>query len=642
MPASASPTGPAIKTTQAPAAGLVGGVFNDNVTNAGPISATPTPTLHDALPIYEECKGTPAAEDSIAVTNGNATYETPKGATLGSVGTYYWVRSEERRVGKEGRKSGWEAEPVEVTPAGPAIKTTQAPAAGLVGGVFKDKATISGLFGATPGGTITWKLYESEEGKGTPAAEDSIAVTNGNATYETPKGATLGSVGTYYWVRSEERRVGKEGRKSGWEAEPVEVTPAGPAIKTTQAPAAGLVGGVFKDKATISGLFGATPGGTITWKLYESEEGKGTPAAEDSIAVTNGNATYETPKGATLGSVGTYYWVRSEERRVGKEGRKSGWEAEPVEVTPAGPAIKTTQAPAAGLVGGVFKDKATISGLFGATPGGTITWKLYESEEGKGTPAAEDSIAVTNGNATYETPKGATLGSVGTYYWVRSEERRVGKEGRKSGWEAEPVEVTPAGPAIKTTQAPAAGLVGGVFKDKATISGLFGATPGGTITWKLYESEEGKGTPAAEDSIAVTNGNATYETPKGATLGSVGTYYWVASYSGDHNNSATKSGCEAEPVEVTPAGPAIKTTQAPAAGLVGGVFKDKATISGLFGATHGGTISCPPQRSSELKGTPAAEDSIAVTNGNATYETPKGATLGSVGTYYWVASYSGD
>src|SRR5260370_845639 len=69
---------------------------------------------------------------------------------------------------------------------------------------------------------------------------------------------------------------------------------------------------------------------------------------------------------------------------------------------------------------------------------------------------------------------------------------------------------------------------------------------------KLFDNKECKNTPLAEDSTAVT-GNATYETPKGATLGSVGTYYWVASYSGDHNNSAAESGCAAEPVDVTPA-----------------------------------------------------------------------------------------
>src|SRR5260370_27590193 len=68
---------------------------------------------------------------------------------------------------------------------------------------------------------------------------------------------------------------------------------------------------------------------------------------------------------------------------------------------------------------------------------------------------------------------------------------------------AEPVDVTPAGPAIETTQAPASGVVGGVFKDKATVSGLFGATPGGTITWKLFDNKECKNTPLAEDSITV-------------------------------------------------------------------------------------------------------------------------------------------
>src|SRR5205807_2161352 len=412
-----------------------------------------------------------------------------------------------------------------------------------VGGVFKDKATISGLFGATPGGTITWKLYENEECKGTPAAEDSIAVTNGNATYETPKGATLGSVGTYYWVASYSGDHNNSATKSGCEAEPVEVTPAGPEIGRASGREAGLVGGVVKDKATISGLFGATPGGTITWKLYENEECKGTPAAEDSIAVTNGNATYETPKGATLGSVGTYYRVASYSGDHNNSATKSGCEAEPVEVTPAGPEIGRASGREAGLVGGVVKDKATISGLFGATPGGTITWKLYENEECKGTPAAEDSIAVTNGNATYETPTGATLGSVGTYYWVASYSGDHNNSATKSGCEAEPVEVTPAGPAIKTTQAPAAGLVGGVFKDKATTSGLFGATPGSTITWKLYTNPRCEGTPAAEDGTARVTANATYETPTGAAPTSAGTYYWVASYSGDKNNVAAQSGC---------------------------------------------------------------------------------------------------
>src|SRR5437588_414051 len=161
------------------------------------------------------------------------------------------------------------------------------------------------------------------------------------------------------------------------------------------------------------------------------------------------------------------------------------------------------------------------------------------------------SIAVTNGNATYETPKGATLGSVGTYYWVASYSGDHNNSATKSGCEAEPVEVTRAEEQTTELQAHSAGVCRRLLEDKNTISGLFGATPGGTITLKLYETAHTKINPLSLHDALPIYGNATYETPKGATLGSVGTYYWVASYSGDHNNSATKSGCEAEPVEVT-------------------------------------------------------------------------------------------
>src|SRR2546422_10303827 len=63
-----------------------------------------------------------------------------------------------------------------------------------------------------------------------------------------------------------------------------------------------------------------------------------------------------------------------------------------------------------------------------------------------------------------------------------------------------------------------------------------------------------------------------------------GTYYWVASYSGDANNKEATSGCADEPVLIAQAQPAIATTQDPASGTVGESFKDKAKLSGLFGA----------------------------------------------------------
>src|SRR5207244_1398085 len=86
--------------------------------------------------------------------------------------------------------------------------------------------------------------------------------------------------------------------------------------------------------------------------------------------------------------------------------------------------------------------------------------------------------------------------------------------------------------------------------DKATVSGLFGEHPGGSVSWKLYDNSKCEGEPVASDGPVAVTANGTYETGKGAVASAAGTYYWVASYSGDHENAAAVSGCADEPVEV--------------------------------------------------------------------------------------------
>jgi hypothetical protein len=50
------------------------------------------------------------------------------------------------------------------------------------------------------------------------------------------------------------------------------------------------------------------------------------------------------------------------------------------------------------------------------------------------------------------------------------------------------------------------------------------------------------------------SGNGGYSTPAGARPAKPGTYYWVASYSGDPNNRAVSSVCAAEPIVVVDPG----------------------------------------------------------------------------------------
>src|SRR5256885_3598552 len=136
-----------------------------------------------------------------------------------------------------------------------------------------------------------------------------------------------------------------------------------------------------------------------------------------------------------------------------------------------------------------------------------------------------------------------------------------------------------------------------------------------------------------------------YATPHGASPTQAGTYYWVATYSGEANNKEAVSGCADEPVKIGPASPSIETVQDPASGTVGDSFKDTAKLSGLFGAHAGGTVSFKLFNNKTCyasEGGLIASDGPVAVDGNGEYATPHGASPTQAGTYYWVATYSGE
>src|SRR5207244_2846581 len=194
----------------------------------------------------------------------------------------------------------------------------------------------------------------------------------------------------------------------------------------------------------------------------------------------------------------------------------------------------------------------------------------------------------------YSTPQGASPTQAGTYYWVASYSVDANNKEATSGCADEPVLIAQAQPAIATTQDPASGTVGESFKDKAKLSGLFGAHAGGSVSWKLYsnkscDASEG-GVLASEGPVSV-DGDGEYSTPQGASPTQAGTYYWVASYSGDSNNKEATSGCADEPVLIAQAQPAIATTQDPASGTVGDSLSLHDALPIFFGAHAGGSVS---------------------------------------------------
>jgi uncharacterized repeat protein (TIGR01451 family) len=107
-----------------------------------------------------------------------------------------------------------------------------------------------------------------------------------------------------------------------------------------------------------------------------------------------------------------------------------------------------------------------------------------------------------------------------------------------------------ASPTIVTTQQPGSGSTGGLFKDKATMAGLVTPDGTGSITFKLYAQQNCQGAPLDTETVGNINANGDYPTPNGVALPSAGTYYWVASFSGDNFNNPASSGCNDEPVVV--------------------------------------------------------------------------------------------
>jgi hypothetical protein len=201
-------------------------------------------------------------------------------------------------------------------------------------------------------------------------------------------------------------------------------------------------------------------------------------------------------------------------------------------------------------------------------------------------------------------------------------------------------EAVPATPSLSTIASTGAPL-GGSISDSATLSG--GSSPGGTIEFDLYGPDPTTctGTPVATRTAGVDSGNGIYGSGP-VTPTAVGTYHWLATYSGDTGNAAAGPGSCSDPSEavtITLAQPGL-STNASGGVTVGGSVSDSAAVAGgssptgtvtfkLYGPADPGCGMSPVFTSSPvpLSGGTASSGSF---------------TTNLAGTYHWIASYSGD
>ncbi|TME21004.1 MAG: hypothetical protein E6I67_08860 [Chloroflexi bacterium] len=163
--------------------------------------------------------------------------------------------------------------------------------------------------------------------------------------------------------------------------------------------------------------------------------------------------------------------------------------------------------------------------------------------------------------------------------------------------------------------------------------------------------------PAFTSSAVTVSGNGTYSSGNFIPT-TAGTYYWIATYTGDPPNTSgpvsTTCGDTGETSVVNPVTPTLTTT-ATVSVTVGSPIDDTAHLGGTTTKPNGtpatGTITFslygPSNTATCIT---AIEQSVVNVSGNGDYSASAGAlsgTLGSLtpsqlGTYYWIAVYSGD
>lgn len=411
--------------------------------------------------------------------------------------------------------------------------------------------------------------------------------------------------------------------------------PATPTISTT-ASGAVPIGGKISDSAVLAG--GNAPTGTITFKVFGPNNAtcSGSGASTSTVSVA-GNGTY-TSAPVTVTKAGTYRYTASYGGDANNNAVSEGCNGdnESVTVTSVKPTL-TTHASADVTLGKSISDTAVLAG--GNAPTGSITFKAYGPDDANCTgTAAASSTKTVSGNASY-TSATFTPKTAGVYRYIAtySGDGSNASVADSCGAANESVTVSKVQPTMSASSSPATIQLGHTVSDTVVISG--GTAPTGTITAKLYGPNVSSctGTPAMTSTVTVT-GNGTYHT-QSYQPSTVGSYQYVASYSGDKNNAAatTTCGASSQQVVVSQVDSALSLTLSALSTHYGTEQTESISVSLASSnpsASSTGTVLVIDRRSGQTVCT------IALANGNGSCNL--GATQLDVGTYTVYGSFQGN
>ena len=197
-------------------------------------------------------------------------------------------------------------------------------------------------------------------------------------------------------------------------------------------------------------------------------------------------------------------------------------------------------------------------------------------------------------------------------------------------------------PSGLTTTATASVTVGGKISDTAHLTVGDGA--GGSITFHLW-SDSGCTTEVNTGLSAISvDGPGDYNSGDYTTT-AAGTYYWTAEYSGDASNDGSSTACgdPGETSVVNKANSSIATTENLVPNDTASITPSTATGSvDFYLFKPGQTCSVANQANAVLHQSRSLSSGSATTNNASDTDTLAGSHAGAIGTWKWIASYSGN
>ena len=558
------------------------------------------------------CAGTATSTQTVTLAGGFVPNSSSQGPL--AAGTYSFDATYN---GDSNYNAGTNScEPFTVGPTGSTTSTTvydastNGPWSGteVTGASAYDTSTVTAINGIQPTGSSTYSFFSNGTCAGTATSTQTVTLAGGFVPNSSSQGPL--AAGTYSFDATYN---GDSNYNAGTNScEPFTVGPTGSTTSTTvydastNGPWSGteVTGASAYDTSTVIGVSGFTPTGTLTYSFFANGTCLGTAGSTQTVTLAGGIVS-DSAATAPL-AVGSYSYQATYSGDANyNPSPTSGCET--FRVKTATPGVTTTVFDAAinaawtggEATGAAAYDTASVSGVSGFTPTGTVSYQFFTNFTCSGSPAPQ--TVTLSGGLVPHSPSTASLGA-GPYSFDATYSGDANyNPSPTSGCET--FRVKTATPGVTTTVFDAAinaawtggEATGAAAYDTASVSGVSGFTPTGTVTYSFFANGTCLGTAGSTQTVTLAGGIVS-DSAATAPL-AVGSYSYQATYSGDANYSVSApSGCE--PFTVNKGTPLTSTTvfdantNGPWSGneVTGAAAYDTSTLTPTNGINPTGTV----------------------------------------------------